>query len=311
VWAYEVKWDGVRALATVRDGALRLRSRPRAAGSTGNDVTPRYPELEEIGSVSAGGRPPGNGTYVIDGEVVMFDDAGRPSFPALQHRMHIADPNESRRLAAERSVVYVAFDVLWTPDGPCVDRTYDERRALLDELVFPGQRVLVPSAELGDPDDFVEFCRSRDLEGVVAKRRDSVYRPGRRTDNWVKTKFHREQEFVVVGWTEGTGGRSAHLGALLLAYHDAGGALVYCGKVGTGFNDRELRTLGAALAPLARPERVVDGVPTQKTAIHWVEPTMVVQVRFGEWSPTGHLRHPSYLGRRADKDAADVIREPR
>lgn len=313
VWAYEVKWDGVRVLATVRDGGVRLRSRPRGA-SAGNDVTGRYPELAEL----AGVRMPGldaDGPFVIDGEVVMFDDDGRPSFQALQHRMHIADPAEARRLAAERSVVFVAFDLLWTPSGSCVDLTYDERRAMLLALEFTGERVLVPSAELGPPDDFIEFCRARRLEGIVAKRRDSRYRPGRRSDHWVKTKFSRSQEFVVLGWTEGTGARSAHLGALLLGYHDDSGVLTYCGKVGSGFGDRELRALVPELTARRRDADTVDpslvaAVPKQKTAVHWVDPTMVVQVTFGEWSPSGHLRHPSYQGRRADIDPANVIREP-
>jgi len=309
VWAYEVKWDGVRVLATVRDGAVRLRGRPRGMATAGNEVTTRYPELAELADVRLAGSD-ATGPFVIDGEVVMFDDDGRPSFPALQHRMHIADPAESRRLAAERSVVFIAFDVLWVPDGSCVDRTYDERRGLLADLEFGGGRVLVPSAELGEPDSFIEFCRARRLEGIVAKRRDSIYRPGRRTDHWVKTKFTRSQEFVVLGWTEGTGARSAHLGALLLGYYDDADRLTFCGKVGTGFTDRELRALAPELAALAREAPTVDGVPKQKTAIHWVEPTMVVQVTFGEWSPSGQLRHPSYQGRRSDIDPRRVIREP-
>lgn len=223
-WAYEVKWDGVRVLAVIGDGRLVLRSRPRGEG-LGNDVTARYPELAGLAHAHLAGDPPGS-PLVLDGEVVMFDDDGRPSFPALQHRMHIADPAEARRLAAERSVVFVAFDVLWSAEGPCVERTYDERRALLATLALAdgdAERVLMPSAQLDDPDPLVAFCEARGLEGVIAKRRDSRYRPGRRSDAWIKVKFTRSQEFVVVGWTEGTGNRSAHLGALLLGVHDAEG----------------------------------------------------------------------------------------
>ena len=226
----------MRALAYLPAGdpdGLRLRAR------TGNDITTRYPELAEVGQVRSPNS--GDGPIVLDGEVVMFDDDGRPSFGALQHRMHIADPAVSRRLAAERSVVYVVFDVLWGPDGSYLDRTYDERRALLADLEFAGDRVLVPSAELGDPATLVEFCRSRELEGVISKKRDSRYRPGDRTSSWVKTKFLRSQELLVLGWTEGTGGRAGHLGALLLGYHEADGTLRFAGKVGTGFSDRELK----------------------------------------------------------------------
>lgn len=308
-WAYEAKWDGMRALAWCNEGRLKLRAR------TGNDITSRYPELAELGDVRFADHAPlgtGGGAtqpFVIDGEIVMFDDEGRPSFTALQHRMHVADPNVARELAAERSVMFVAFDVLWTPEGSCLDRTYDERRAILDRLAFAGERVLVPPARLGEPDEFVEFCRERGLEGIIAKRRDSVYRSGRRTDNWIKWKFVRSQELLVLGWTEGTGTRDAHVGALLLGYHGTDGELVFAGKVGTGFTDRELRELAVLLAPLARAEALVD-IPKQRTAVHWVEPTLVVDVTFAESSPDGHLRHPSYRGRRADTDPAKVVREP-
>jgi bifunctional non-homologous end joining protein LigD len=305
-WAYEVKWDGIRALATVAAGKVRLRGRPTRSGSapSGTDITGRYPELEELAAAA-----PREGTIVVDGEVVMFDESGRPSFEALQSRMHIADPAVSRRLAAERSVVYVVFDVLWTPAGDCLKRTYDERRELLMGLDLQTERVLVPLARTGDPGPFIEMCRERELEGIVSKRRDSIYRPGQRTTAWVKTKFTRSQEMVVVGWTEGTGARSSHLGALLLGYHDETG-FRYGGKVGTGFRDREMRELLAELGARASDTPAVEGVPRQKTAVHWVEPTLVVEIAFAEWSSAGHLRHPSYKGRRSDIDPRSVVREP-
>lgn len=303
-WAYEVKWDGMRALATCRGGAVRLAAR------TGNDITVRYPELAEMGSTTLDGI---EGTVddpiVVDGEIVMFDAQGRPSFGDLQHRMHVSDPATARRLAAESSVVFVAFDLLWTPVGPCVDRTYDERRHLLEQLEFAGDRVLRPPIEVGEPDAFVEFCRDRGLEGVVAKRRDAPYRPGRRSDAWVKVKFRRRQEFVVIGWTEGNGVRSGQFAALMLGYYDDAGDLHYAGKAGAGFSDRELRSLAAELRGLARDEPAVVA-PDQRRAVHWVDPVMVVEVAFVEWSPTGHLRHPAYLGRRTDVDPRSVRREP-
>ncbi|MFN8052224.1 MAG: non-homologous end-joining DNA ligase [Acidimicrobiales bacterium] len=303
-WAYEVKWDGMRALAHCRpDGTVGLRAR------TGNDITGRYPELAELGQVAPVDAPRGDEPIVVDGEVVMFGDDGRPSFQALQHRMHIADPAVSRRMAAERSVVFVVFDVLWGPTGSVLDRTYDERREVLFDLEFPGAHVLVPSAELDDPDVLVEFCRSRQLEGIVSKRRDSRYRPGERTTNWIKTKFTRAQEFVVLGWTEGTGARSRLLGALLLGYHDDHGEMCVAGKVGTGFSDRVLAELRAELSQLAEVAPVAD-IGRQKTAVHWVEPTLVVQVGFSEWSPSGSVRHPTYQGRRVDVDPRRVVREP-
>ncbi len=312
-WVYEVKWDGMRALATIAGGRARLRTR------TGTDVTSRYPELAGLGSAAldraaldlsglvtadaCGGDP-----LVIDGEIVMFDEQGRPSFGALQHRMHVTDEAAAQRLAAERSVMFVAFDVLWTPAGSLLTKSYDQRRDVLSSVRFECRHAMTPAAELGDPDGFVEFCRGRGLEGVVAKRRDSAYRPGRRSDTWVKSKFFRRQEFLVIGWTEGSGGRAQLLGALLLGYYDTNGRLAFAGKVGTGFSDRELADLRAELDHLS-----IDGadvaVPRQRSPVHFVEPTMVVEVSFVEWSEAGHLRHPAYQGRRMDVDARRVVRE--
>jgi len=300
-WAYEVKWDGIRALARIEKGAVTLRAR------TGNDITIRYPELADLATEADG--LDSQGTWVIDGEVVMLDESGRPSFQALQHRMHLTDTLQIQRMAAERSVVFMVFDVLRVPDGPVIALSYDERRELLDDLGLPPQRAPVPAAELGDPTPLIEFCQRQGLEGIVAKRRDSIYVPGRRSTAWVKHKFIRRQEMLVVGWTEGTGGRAKSMGALLLGYWSLEGELQFAGKVGTGFSDAELTALMGELRSREVKTPTVDA-PRMRTPTHWVEPTLVVEVGFSEWSPSGHLRHPSYQGRRNDIDPATVIREP-
>ena len=317
-WAYEVKWDGVRVVATVAAGAVGLRS------SVGNDITPRYPELAGLADLLAG-----HGA-VLDGEVVAFADDGRPSFGRLQRRMH-ADPARSPDLLVEVPIVYVVFDLLWLDGTDATPLPYVERRRLLEALVPDGPHWQVPAARHGDGAALLEAVAARGMEGLVAKRLDAAYEPGRRSAAWRKLKVRRQQELVVGGITPGEGGRSGAFGALVLGYHeppadgdgsgDAGdrtgsdqrpGPLRFAGKVGTGFDDAELRRLLAVLDPLvvadcpftpAPPAALVRGA-------RWVRPEVVVQVAFTEWSHDDHLRHPAYLGQRDDRPAAAVGREP-
>ena len=294
-WAYEMKWDGVRVLATVGDGRVRLASR------LGNDVTASYPELAGLADAIV------PHAAVLDGEVVVLDEHGHPSFQQLQRRMHVRDGRAATRLAAEHPVLYVVFDLPVLDGESLADLPYTERRARLAGLALTGAAWQTPPA--GD-DAAAALAASRELgfEGVVAKRLDSRYEAGRRSGAWRKVKHERRQEFVVGGYEEGTGGRSGRIGALLLGCHDADGALRYAGKVGTGFTERELDRLAALLAPLA-----VDVSPFADRglprAARFVEPELVAEVRFTQWTDAGRIRHPSYLGLRADKDPATVTRE--
>ncbi|MEZ5320882.1 MAG: non-homologous end-joining DNA ligase [Microthrixaceae bacterium] len=312
-WAYEVKWDGMRALAHIAGGTVRLVAR------SGNDVTVGYPELSELGVVRLVADPEGPADaplaepaspLVLDGEIVRFDEAGRPDFAALQERMGVVDPMEAAALAVVAPVVFVVFDVLWTPVGSVLDLPYDRRRALLGALDGIGGRVLIPPVSY-DETAMVEVCRERGLEGVVAKRRDSTYRPGARSEHWRKTKFTDEVDAAVVGWTEGSGAREGSIGALLLALPDRGAApgWRFCGKVGTGMGARELLVLGAALAD-AVPASPLAPLDSQRTGVHWVEPAFVVAVRFAEWSPSGRLRHPVYLGLRPHVALRSLVSHP-
>jgi bifunctional non-homologous end joining protein LigD len=303
-WAYEVKWDGVRALVAVEDGSLRLTSR------NGNDVTASYPEL--AGLTAALGRRPA----LLDGEVVAFHD-GRSDFGRLQSRMHVGRPPAA--LLRATPVTLLLFDVLHLDGRALLDEPYDLRRSALASLGLddaqgdgaPGaeSRWQVPPAFLADGQAVLDATRAQGLEGVVAKRRDSRYLPGRRSDCWRKVKHVRTTSAVIAGWKPGGGARSGRIGSLLLGVAGPAG-LEYAGHVGTGFSDATLAQLAELLAPLRRATPpFAAAVPREhaRTAV-WVEPALVCDVDYTEWTRDGRLRHPSYKGLRDDVDPGRVTR---
>ena len=292
LWAYEVKWDGVRALVAVEDGRLHLTSR------AGNDVTGGYPELAAV-QVDL--------PVLLDGEVVAFDEAGRPDFGRLQSRMHVRGPG--RDLLTTTPVVLLVFDVLHAGNRSLLDLPYDERRTFLEGLALQGQHWQVPPAFLADGAAVAEATRAQGMEGVVAKRRDSRYLPGRRSDCWRKVKHVRSTSAVVVGWKPGEGGRAGRIGSLLLAV-SAGEVWTFAGHVGTGFSAATLRLLGELLAPLHRAAPSLSDVPREH-ARHavWVDPALVVECDYAEWTREGRLRHPSYKALRDDVDPRSVVRQ--
>jgi bifunctional non-homologous end joining protein LigD len=299
-WAWELKWDGIRALGLVQDGALRLWTR------NGNEVTARYPELASLGAALDGHEA------FLDGEIVAFDETGRPSFERLQRRMHVQDAREIQRLAVEVPVVYVGFDLLWLDGHDTTGLRYQDRRRLLTTLVPDGPSWRVPGNELGDGHATIAVSKEFSLEGVVAKRVDSIYEPGRRSSAWLKVKNLMQQEFVIGGWAPGKGARSTTFGALLLGYYDDSGALRYAGRVGTGFTDATLDQIQDALAPLAREESPFADPLESRAAerdVHFVEPELIAAVRFTEWTSVGRIRHPAFLGLRDDKSPRDVTRD--
>jgi bifunctional non-homologous end joining protein LigD len=295
-WAYEMKWDGVRAFVLVRGGSVRVRSR------NGRDVTAGYPELDALADTL------GDTEVLLDGELVALDDLGRPDFQLLQRRMHVRDASALRTLVHEVPVALMIFDLLWTDDRLRIDLPYTERRRELEALALRGPRWQTPPASTGDGNAALATSRDLDLEGIVAKRLDSRYESGRRSASWRKIKHSRRQEFVVAGYTEGSGRRAGGVGALLLGYHDAAGALQYAGKVGTGFTDDELDRLDTLLAPIALAANPFAGPGAPRVA-HFVEPRYVAEVRFAEWTGGGRIRQPAYLGLRDDRDPGDVVRE--
>jgi len=295
-WAYEGKWDGVRAIGHLDGDRLRLTSR------NGNDITVAYPEVAPLATAS------GVTQAVVDGELIATAH-GRPSFEALQPRMHQRDPAVIARLVQEVPVTYVLFDLLELDGTPLIGLAYDERRRILEALELQGAAWRTPPAWRDTTlEAMLEATLASGLEGVVAKRRDAPYRPGTRSDAWRKFKHGSAQEFVVGGWTTGQGTRHGELGALLVGYHDAD-FLRYAGKVGTGFDRATRARLVTRLVEASRATSpFADDVPGDDE-VHWVDPETVVEVTFGEWTTTGHLRHPVYRGLRDDKVAADVVRE--
>ena len=301
-WAYEIKWDGMRALGFIGDGALRLQS------VNGLDATDRFPELSGLGGALA------PHSAVLDGEIVTFDDRGVPSFGLLQPRMQARNPVTARDRAATQPAFYVVFDILELDGVDITGRPYEDRRDLLLELVSPGPNWKVSEGWIGGGADLLDVMRSQGMEGLIAKRLGSPYEPGRRSRNWLKLKVRRGQEFVVGGWLPGEGARSSAFGALLVGYHDRsakGRPLRYAGRVGTGFNEKELARLLRLLDELADDDCPFDPLPPRpvQRLAQWVRPELVVQVEFGEWTRDGILRHPAYVGQRMDKAADDVIRE--
>src|SRR5215217_8065772 len=263
-WAYEIKWDGVRAIAFVQGGRLTLQAR------SGRDVTPRYPELRPLAEALAGRE------VILDGEVVAFDGA-RPSFQKLQSRMHLGSDHAIRRLAREDPVHYIAFDLLYLDGRSLLDLRYDERRARLAELELQGPTWQAPAHHVGDGAALLELTRAEGLEGVIAKRLDCPYIPGRRSSGWVKVKNVCSTDAVVGGWLPGEGGRSGRLGALVVGIPDEEGELRYAGRVGTGFNQAELVRLGGTLESLATPESPFAGKQPPKLT-RFVEPRLVARV---------------------------------
>lgn len=297
-WGYEMKWDGVRAVVHIDGG------RPKAFSRNDIDITKTYPELRAMAAQL------GSHQVVLDGELVALDDGGRPSFERLQPRMHVGSEAQVRRLMKTVPVTFFAFDVLHLDGQSTLELPYEQRRELLESLELEGPSWRTPPAWFGDGAAVLSAAAEQGLEGVVAKRRDSIYRPGRRSDAWVKVKNLRTQEVVVGGWRPGEGRRAGTVGALLLGIPGEDG-LVYAGKVGTGFTQAALRDLQRRLGPLEMAQSPFVGkVPAADArGAHWVRPEVVGEVRFGEWTRDGRLRHPAWRGLRPDKSPQDVVLE--
>jgi len=301
-WAYEVKWDGYRAVAAVVGDRPGVPGRARLRSRSGQDFTATYPELGELPTLLAGH------DAVLDGEIVALDAQGRSDFGRLQHR---GTPAGGIR------VHYLAFDALFVDGVSLLAEPYPRRREILQALLPAGAHAQVPTTFGSDLEVALQVSRSLRLEGIVAKRLDGAYLPGRRSRTWLKIKHLRTQEVVVVGWTPGTGRRAGTMGALLLALPvptpdpAVGTGWDYLGKVGTGFTDRALEEIRAELTPLERTTPAVPAVPrADAREAHWVEPARVGEVSYAEWTGAGRLRHPVWRGWRPDKSPEAVRREP-
>jgi bifunctional non-homologous end joining protein LigD len=299
-WALEVKWDGVRAIVYVSGGKVRV------VGRRGIEETGRYPELQTLADLLP------DQTAVLDGEIVAFDE-GRPSFERLQQRMHVDHPGT--RLIRQVPVHYVVFDLPYLGGHPLYDVPYRERRALLDELELAAGPIeappYLPGADADQLQELLDYTKEQGLEGLIAKRLDSPYRPGRRVDFWRKVKNFRTQDVVIGGWKAGRGRREDGVGSLLLGvYEDEG--LRFVGDVGTGFSDADLDDLHKWLARLERPASpYAHEVPREYARwAHWVDPSLAGEVEFSRWTKDGMLLHTSWRGLRPELTPEYVRAEP-
>ncbi len=289
-YAFEVKWDGVRAMVAVERGKVRVVSR------SGRDMSATYPELAGLAGQLQ------HDAVLLDGELVAFDADGQPSFAVHQRRMHVRQPSPS--LVTSVPVMFCVFDLVWSDGASLVDVAWRERRARLEDLALSGPSWRTPAVSIGDPLPIEEIVDNTGLEGFVAKRVDSRYRPGLRSPAWIKVKRVHRQEFVVGGWTAGEGRRSGSIGSLLVGGH-VNGRLHYAGRVGSGLDAASTAAVAGRLQP--RSDSPFDGPVPGPAA--WAEPLLVVEVRYGEWTPDGLMRHPVFLGIRTDKEASEVLLE--
>ncbi|WP_159617354.1 ATP-dependent DNA ligase [Arthrobacter zhaoguopingii] len=298
-FAFELKWDGVRAIAVVAAGGVRLISR------NGNDMSLLYPELGDLADyVNAE-------TAVLDGEIVALNAGGRPDFSLLQTRMKLTSAAEIAAARATTPVRLMLFDLLDLDGTSLLPLGYSNRREILEGAVSAPEdgHVQVPGQLDATLAEAVQASRDLGLEGIVAKRRSSVYRPGTRTEAWLKIKHQRTQEVVVVGWRPGKGNRASKIGSLLVAVPD-GVNLKYLGRVGSGLTDRELAEVGGRLKKMARKTAPLPDVPAPDAAdARWVRPALVGEVQYSERTGGGRLRHPVWRGWRPDKKPSDVTVE--
>jgi len=275
-WAFEVKWDGYRTIVHVADGKVRLQS------TAGHDVTARWPEFADLAaSVNAS-------AAVLDSELVVFDDEGRPRFELVQNS----------GVGSTRQAVLQVFDVLSMDGTDTIELAYEDRRRLLDQLVEPGDNWVVSPYRVGNGEDLLEATRERGLEGVMAKRLGSTYRPGTRSKDWRKVKNRQRVELTIGGYTRGSGNRSSTFGALLVGVPDPdSGALRFAGGVGTGFNHRMLESLTARMRALRSDDCPFEPIPPtsyRRDAV-WVRPELRCAAEIAEFTNEGFARHASFI----------------
>ena len=294
-WIFERKLDGERCLAFADGGGVRLMTR------NDHDITSTFPEIAEALAAQRRGDD-----FIVDGEIVAFDK-DETRFERLQRRLGVINP--SKDLLAGVPTIYYLFDVLWAGGRDTRALPLLERKPILRGLLSFDDPLRYTEHRDTEGESYYREACADGWEGLIAKRADSRYRAGR-TKDWLKFKCESGQEFVIGGFTDPQRSRIG-FGALLLGYYDPGGRLVYAGKVGTGFTNQMLRSLHDRLAAIERPTSAFGGGPLPRSlgGVHWVEPQLVGEVGFSEWTDAGELRHPRFQGLRDDKDPSEVVRE--
>lgn len=290
-WLYEVKWDGVRALCTIKDGAVEMQSR---SGLSYNSYFPELLDLPKALSLKSG---------VVDGEIVAMDAAGKISFQAIQPRLGRMWPGKHNGPSPQGISLYL-FDLLFENGKDLRGLPLRERRAALVKHLQPSDRFKLSTALVGSPETVMEVAAEHELEGVIAKRLDSYYSSGR-SQAWIKVKLQQRQEFVICGWTDG---KRTSFGALVLGIFEEG-HLRWCGNVGTGFTEATLKEIGAILKSSALPRKPAMATGEWQPNMHWVTPTLVAEIRYAERTGSGHLRAPVFLGIRTDRSPGECVKE--
>jgi len=288
-WAFEVKWDGVRALAYLDGtGALRLHAR------SGIEITTRYPELAGLP-----GHLPAGTDAIFDGEITALGHDGRPDFRRLQDRMHLTAPYAITAAAERVPVTLILFDLLWHRERSLVALPYTQRRDLLDGLAIAGEHVRTPPMWRDAGDLAMDWTRQLRLEGIVAKRLASPYRPGRRTPEWIKVRHTEDIDVVIGGWVPSEADPEAVASVLIGVPEKEGSRLRYVGHVGTGLTQRERRWLARELREVAAdasPFADNRDIPHRATPTRWTRPVLRAQIEYLNWTPAGRLRHPVWHG---------------
>lgn len=302
-WAFEHKWDGVRALCFWDGSQFRLHSRNQL------DITPNYPELHDLADALGKRR-----RVVLDGEIIAPDPVtGLPDFPRLTRRMHVANPSDTLRRSVP--ICFMLFDVLYQRGRSVMALPFSERRAMLEELTLRGPFWAATPTVVGEGAAMLESVKRNRMEGVVAKRLDSAYLPGRRSPDWKKIKVVFGQEFVVGGWIPEAGERHGRIGSLLVGYYDcptAGNvrpAFRYAGSIGTGYSDSTHAQLVGKLQRLTRSDSpFADPIPG-KAGVQFVDPELIAEIQYRRWPVGGSLQQASFKGLRTDKRPEEVVRE--
>jgi bifunctional non-homologous end joining protein LigD len=299
-WVFEVKWDGVRAILFKNNREIRIQSR------NGNDITKRYPEVVSAAKLSLKGCK----SAILDGEIVVLNEEGIPDFHTHQHRMHVQSIQEIMALSVEFPSTYYVFDILYKENEKLEGLGYLERRDLLSSTLRTNDTIKISEFIEENGTQILASSKELKLEGIVAKHKNSIYREGVRSRDWLKIKNTKTQDCVIIGYTEGLGSRANHFGSLVLAvYSTREKKLKFAGHVGTGLNGQTLNEIYSMFRELETESSPIDIVPYLNRNTTWLKPALVVEVKFDEWTPDGILRAPVFMRIREDKKPEECIVE--